>query len=59
MRLVTFSDGSDRARFGVLHGDAVVDPDLVLHADQALRSGPGDPGNDGSGADHEPLVCRA
>jgi 2-keto-4-pentenoate hydratase/2-oxohepta-3-ene-1,7-dioic acid hydratase in catechol pathway len=58
MRLVTFSDASDRARFGVLHGDAVVDPDLVLRADQALRSGSKDPGDDGSGADHEPLVAR-
>jgi 2-keto-4-pentenoate hydratase/2-oxohepta-3-ene-1,7-dioic acid hydratase in catechol pathway len=39
MRLVTFDDGSDRARFGVLHGDAVVDPDLVLSADRTLRTG--------------------
>lgn len=39
MRLVTFSDPTGVARFGVLHGDRVVDPDLVLAADRALRSG--------------------
>ena len=54
MRLVTFDDGSGRARFGVLHGDAVVDPDLALVADRALRSS----GRAPSGAAAEPLVAR-
>src|SRR5947207_15672642 len=55
MRLVTFDDGSGRARFGVLHGDAVVDPDLVLRTDRALRRGGQPPGGDAEG---EPLVAR-
>jgi len=57
MRLVTFSDGSDRARFGVLHGEDVVDPDLVLRADAARRrtGRPAAPEGGGSG---EPLVAR-
>src|SRR5579863_4249761 len=54
MRLVTFDDGSGRARFGVLHGDAVVDPDLALAADRALRGSGRAPG----GAAAEPLVAR-
>ena len=54
MRLVTFDDGSGRARFGVLHGDAVVDPDLALVADRALRSS----GRAPSDAAAEPLVAR-
>ena len=58
MRLVTFNDGSGRARFGVLHGDAVVDPDLVLLADRALRSGGQAPADDGSRGDGEPLAAR-
>jgi 2-keto-4-pentenoate hydratase/2-oxohepta-3-ene-1,7-dioic acid hydratase in catechol pathway len=58
MRLVTFNDGSGRARFGVLHGDAVVDPDLVLRTDQALRTGRRAHGDDGSGTSSEPLVAR-
>jgi 2-keto-4-pentenoate hydratase/2-oxohepta-3-ene-1,7-dioic acid hydratase in catechol pathway len=56
MRLVTFNDGSGRARFGVLHGDAVVDPDLVLTADRALRSGGQAPSAGGTGG--ESLVAR-
>lgn len=57
MRLVTFSDGTGRARFGVLHHDQVVDPGLVLAASQALREGRPDPEVPGetSGA---PLVAR-
>ncbi|MFY9888110.1 MAG: fumarylacetoacetate hydrolase family protein [Streptosporangiaceae bacterium] len=55
MRLVTFSGaGTDRARLGVLHEDMVVDPDLVLRADRALRSGGRAPDADGDG----PLVAR-
>ena len=56
MRLVTFNDGSGRARFGVLHGDVVVDPDLVLVADRALRGGGRAPSDGGNGG--EPLVAR-
>jgi 2-keto-4-pentenoate hydratase/2-oxohepta-3-ene-1,7-dioic acid hydratase in catechol pathway len=58
MRLVTFNDGSGRARFGVLQGDAVVDPDLVLRADRALRTGRRAHDDDDSGASGEPLVAR-
>ena len=58
MRLVTFNDGSGRARFGVLHGDAVVDPDLVLTADRALRTGRRAHGDDDGGTSGEPLVAR-
>ncbi|MGH3249628.1 MAG: fumarylacetoacetate hydrolase family protein [Trebonia sp.] len=58
MRLVTFNDGSGRARFGVLHGDAVVDPDLVLSVDRALRTGRRGHGYEGSGTSGEPLVAR-
>ena len=39
MRLTTFQDRSGATRFGLLHGDLVVDPDAVLRADQALRHG--------------------
>ncbi len=39
MRLVTFREGNGPARFGVLDGDTVIDPDLVLAADEAMRSG--------------------
>ena len=56
MRLVTFSDGTGPARFGVLHGDSVVDPDLVLAADQALRSGGRPPAQAVGG--RPPLVAR-
>ncbi|HEY0937778.1 MAG TPA: hypothetical protein VGD91_29065, partial [Trebonia sp.] len=56
MRLVTFNDGSARTRFGVLQGNSVVDPDLVLRADRALRSGGRAPDDDGSRG--EPLVAR-
>jgi 2-keto-4-pentenoate hydratase/2-oxohepta-3-ene-1,7-dioic acid hydratase in catechol pathway len=55
MRLVTFSDGAAGPRLGVLHGETVVDPDLVLRIDQARRTGR----NDGGGrAGDAPLVAR-
>jgi 2-keto-4-pentenoate hydratase/2-oxohepta-3-ene-1,7-dioic acid hydratase in catechol pathway len=57
MRLVTFDDGSDRPRFGLLHGDVVVDPDLVLGVDRALRTGRRGADDDG-GAGGEPVVAR-
>ena len=56
MRLVTFRERFRPARFGVLHGDLVVDPDLVLAADEALRSGGTVRG--GNGTDREPRVPR-
>jgi len=57
VRLVTFSDDSSPARFGVLHGDSVVDPDLVLTLDRALRAR-GRAGVSDLGSGHEPLVAR-
>ena len=57
MRLVTFSDGSDRARLGVLHGDAVVDPDLVLRADRAMRAGGRAAADDRDGPGGAPQVA--
>jgi 2-keto-4-pentenoate hydratase/2-oxohepta-3-ene-1,7-dioic acid hydratase in catechol pathway len=58
MRLVTFSDGSGRERLGVLHGEAVVDPDLALRADAALRAGRAAPGLGADDADGAPLAPR-
>lgn len=39
MRVVTFSDGSGEARFGVLHGERVIDPYAVRAAVVQLRGG--------------------
>jgi 2-keto-4-pentenoate hydratase/2-oxohepta-3-ene-1,7-dioic acid hydratase in catechol pathway len=57
MRLVTFSDGSSGARLGVLHGDSVVDPELVLSADRALRTGQSLPAS-AADADRAPVMAR-
>jgi 2-keto-4-pentenoate hydratase/2-oxohepta-3-ene-1,7-dioic acid hydratase in catechol pathway len=57
VRLVTFSDDSSPARFGVLHGDTVVDPDLVLALDRVLRAR-GSAGVPELSAEREPLVAR-
>jgi len=39
MRLVTFAHGAEAARFGVLHGDLVVDPQAALTAHAKLSGG--------------------
>jgi hypothetical protein len=37
MRLVSFRDGTTGPRLGVMHGEMIVDPDLVLNIDRARR----------------------
>ncbi len=51
MRLVTFESSVGGARFGILDGQAVVEPGPVLRAAEALRSGP-------DAADRAPVVAR-
>jgi 2-keto-4-pentenoate hydratase/2-oxohepta-3-ene-1,7-dioic acid hydratase in catechol pathway len=58
MRLVTFSDAAAGPRLGVLHGETVVDPDLVLRIDQARRAGQGADDDGGGRTGHAPLVAR-
>jgi 2-keto-4-pentenoate hydratase/2-oxohepta-3-ene-1,7-dioic acid hydratase in catechol pathway len=54
MRLVTFSDAAAGPRFGVLHGETVVDPELVLSIDQARRTAH----RTGDGGGRAPLMAR-
>lgn len=55
MRLVTFRERNRSPRFGVWHDDVVIDPDLTLAADDAMRSG----GTTAApGADRQPRVAR-
>ena len=58
MRLVTFTNGTAGPRLGVLHGETVVDPDLVLGIDQARRTGRSANDDPDGWAGRAPLVAR-